>query len=137
MNVNPIKLIRRIRCKIADWFTPEPRKSSGLLKPNLFKVEYHKIRFFTTKNVIKNNVKLVTIDDQIYYDKGCLQDVINECDYFVRVSKQYVVNLNDIDSRQEWSLCWSGEYKFKITRSFRSSVKKKMEEYFAHRNISL
>ncbi len=113
--------------KIADWFTPEILKCNGLLKPNYYKVNYRNIRFFTTKGVKKGYIRLITLDNEGYFDRGTLKEVLRECSYFVMIHKQFVVNINHIDSRLDWSYCWSGEHKLNVSPQYRENFKEKIQ----------
>ncbi len=120
-------MLEKIRCKIADWFTPERLKGNSLLKPNYYKVNYQNIRFFMTKGVEKGYIRLVTLDNEDYFDRGTLKEVVEECSYFVMIHRQFVVNINHVDSRLDWSCCWSGEHKLNVSPQYRENFKEKMQ----------
>ncbi len=119
------KIKKKIK-KVWAWFKVKPRKNNGLISANFKLIKYKDILYCTSDNGVKNVITIGTKTGKVYDDR-CLNE-FEEVEYFCRVSRNTIVNLAHVDSRNDWNVIYIGDYKFKVGRNYKENLKFEIEK---------
>ena len=106
--------------KIGAWFKQKPRQNNSLKEPNFILTKFKDVLYCTSDNGIKNVTTIVTKTTKVF-DDTCLS-AFEDIEFFCRISKTVIVNLKQINLRNDWNIIYIDDQKFIVGRKYREKL---------------
>ena len=114
-------MMYKLKNRIAGWFKIKPRNNNGLNTANYRLTKFEDILYCTSDNGIKNITTVVTRTCKVYDDRSL--NSFEEIYFLCRISKTTIVNLLQINSRNDWNTIYIDKIKFRVSRNYRENLK--------------